>query len=276
MIEKLKALHKAYKKERYEEIMKNVRDPKTGISPAERGRLLTFPAFREGVADFFGKPFHFSHGPSFVHSVDELFKGEIYKFKSETETPYILDCGSNIGLSIIYFKKLYPESKIIAFEPDENIFDILRKNCQNLENVTLEKKAVWTEDTSLQFYSEGALAGSVVTDFGKKNNIITIEAVDLKKYLHHKIDFLKIDIEGAENTLIFDIAAQLHNVKNLFLEYHGIRGRDQNLGEILTLLSENGFTYYLQGASHDIPYPFISYSHAPFTQQLNISCFRRK
>ena len=276
MIKKLKALFKAYKQERYQEIANNIRDPKTGISHVERERLLSFRGFTEGTADFFGKPFHFSHGPSFVHSVDELFEGEIYKFKSQTETPYIIDCGSNIGLSIYYFKKLYPESKIIAFEPDENIFNILQKNCQDLENVTLEKKAVWTEDTSLEFFSEGALAGSLVTDFGKKNNIITIEAVDLKKYLNRKIDFLKIDIEGAENTLVFDIAPHLHNVENLFLEYHGIKGREQNLGEILSLLSENGFAYYLQGASHDIPYPFISYSDAPFTQQLNISCFRRK
>jgi FkbM family methyltransferase len=42
-------------------------------------------------------------------------------------SPYIIDAGANIGLSIIYFKKKYPNSKIVAFEPDKLIFNILKK-----------------------------------------------------------------------------------------------------------------------------------------------------
>lgn len=275
MINKLKTLHQAYKRERYREIHKEIKDPKTGISPAETNRLLTLPNFTEGTADFFEKKFHFSHGPSFVHSVDELFKDELYKFVSDTENPYIIDCGANIGLSIYYFKKLFPKSKILAFEPDEQIFNLLEKNVRDLENVIIEKKAVWTEDTSLEFYSEGALAGSLMTDFGKSDNKITIEAVDLKKYLNRKIDFLKIDIEGAENTVIFDIASHLHNVENLFLEYHGILSEPQNLGDILNLVKEAGFQYYIRLAGETIRFPFCKEEPVNFNQQLNILCYRK-
>lgn len=274
MIEKLKALHKAYKQERYNYITNKVRDSKTGISGAERERLLTFPGFTEGAADFFGKPFYFSHGPSFIHSVDELFKDELYKFSAESESPYIIDCGANIGLSICYFKKLFPKSKILAFEPDVQMFQLLKKNVGGLQDVVIEKKAVWTENTVLEFYSEGALAGSLVTDFGKKNNKISVETIDLKKHLNRKIDFLKIDIEGAENELIFDLKGHLSNVENLFLEYHGILNEKQNLGEILNLLKDEGFQYYIRLAGETIQFPFCNERPVNFNQQLNILCYR--
>lgn len=277
MKNKIKTLLEAYKVERYNQITQHLVNPKTGITPAERLRLLNYHPFTEGVADFFGKPFHFTHGPSFIHSIDELFHDEIYKFISYKKYPYIIDCGANIGLSIAYFKSLYPEAEILAFEPDEQIFKILENNIPFIENnvnINIERKAVWTEDTTLEFFSEGALAGSLVTDFGKKNNIIKIQAVDFKKYLNREIDFLKIDIEGSENALIFDIKDKLANVKNLFLEYHGLIGEEQNLGEILNLLKEVGFQYYIRVAGETIQFPYCGEKPRNFNQQLNIFCYR--
>ena len=257
----------------------NLINPKTGLSENQRKRLLNYPEFKEGKADLFNKPFYFSHGPSLIHSIEELFEEDIYKFETDSSNPYIIDCGANIGLSVLYFKKLFPNAEILAFEPDDQIFAILEKNLPfipNNENITIKKKAVWTEDTTLEFFSEGALAGSIVTDFGKKNNIIKVEAVDFKKFLNRNIDFLKIDIEGAENKLIFDIAQYLNNVENLFLEYHGIIGMEQNLGEILNLLKEKGFSYYIRLAGETIRNPYCNEKPTSFNQQLNIFCYRNK
>ena len=278
MFKKLKKLHQIYKLERYKENIQFLPEAKTGISPFERKRLVNYPAFTEGKADFFGKPFYFSHGPSFIHSVDEIFRDEIYKFTTNNQTPYIIDCGANIGLSIAYFRQLFPNAEILAFEPDEHIFELLRKNVAQLPNsddIKIEKKAVWTEDSILEFFSEGALAGSLVTDFGQRNNIINIQAVDLKKHLNRNIDFLKIDIEGAENKLIFDIKDHLQNVNRMFLEYHGIKDEPQNLGEILNLLKEIGFQYYIRIADETIHFPYCGEKPRNFNQQLNIFCYRR-
>ena len=277
MIRKLKKLHQIYKLERYNENIQFLENMKTGLSPFERERVLSFPAFTKGQVDFFGKAFLFSHGPSFIHSVEELFEEEVYKFTADVENPYIIDCGANIGLSVIYFKKLFPKSKIIAFEPDENIFKLLEENILNndFRDVILKKQAVWTEDTTLNFFSEGALAGSTVVDFGNKNNVINVNAIDLKKYLSKPVDFLKIDIEGAENRLIFNIEPVLKNVKNLFLEYHGILNEPQNLGEILNLLKRCGFEYYIRLAAETLKFPFCGEISANFNQQLNIFCYRK-
>lgn len=275
MIKKIKKLHQIYKQQRYKENIQYLENPQSGLSPFERERAMKFPQFTDGQANFFGKPFHFSHGPSFIHSVDELYNDEIYKFITETDKPYIIDCGANIGVSIHYFKKLYKNAEILAFEPDEHIFELLQKNVSDFENVTIEKKAVWIEDTTLEFFSEGALAGSLVADFGNKNNVMQIQAVDLKKYLNRKVDFLKIDIEGAENKIIFDIENHLHNVNFLFLEYHGIKKDDQNLDKILNLLTTNNFRYYIESAAHRlVNHPYIDESPVAFDLQLNIFCKR--
>jgi FkbM family methyltransferase len=261
-----------FKKKKYRII-----DSATGLSLLERERINSYPKLTNGVADFFGKSFFFQDSDAFIHSVDEIFKQNIYKFYSENDSPYIIDCGANIGLSIYYFKKMFPNSTIVAFEPDEEIFKILEKNVANIHNnssVEIRKEAVWIANTELEFFSEGSLAGSLVMDYSQKKNIVKINAIDLKKYLNQKIDFLKIDIEGAENTLIFDIKDLLYNVKYLFLEYHGLIGEKQNLGDILNMLSERGFQYYIRLAGDTISFPFFKAEPKNFNQQLNIFCYR--
>lgn len=246
------------------------------ISDLERANLKSIPQFTEGMFVLEDRNFYYSDALAFLHSVDEIYTDEIYKFKSKTDTPIILDCGANIGLSVAYFSKLYPQSKIIAFEPDPNIFRILQKNCSEITNtsITLVEAAVWSEDTTLEFFLEGTLGGSLNVDYRNDNNLTKVKAVDLKKYLQSKVDFLKIDIEGAENTLIFDIQPLLKNVDKLFLEYHGLLNEKQNLGDILNLLSDSGFEYYIRVAGETLKYPFFDQTHNVFNQQLNIFCYR--
>ena len=49
---------------------------------------------------------------SFIYSFKSIFVDHIYDFKSYNSSPEILDLGANIGLSIIRFKQLFPNSKI--------------------------------------------------------------------------------------------------------------------------------------------------------------------
>lgn len=42
-------------------------------------------------------------------------------YGSLSEAPRIIDGGANIGLSVIYFKQLFPRSRTTAFEPDAKI-----------------------------------------------------------------------------------------------------------------------------------------------------------
>jgi len=257
---------------------KNKINSKMGLSFNEISRLKDYPRMRRGEAIFFNQNFIFSNSGSFLHSVEEIFKDEVYKFKTDSKRPYIIDCGANIGVSIYYFVRNYPNCRVLAFEPDHEIFKILVDNTKQIgdkSSIILKEEAVWIQDTKLEFFSEGGLAGSLVTDFAKNDNIIKINAINFKNYLNEKIDFLKIDIEGAENELIFDIKDNLHYVENLFLEYHGIKNQKQNLGDILNLLTDAGFQYYIRVAGETLSYPFCKEEHFAFNQQLNIFCYRK-
>lgn len=212
----------------------------------------------------------------YTQTVLEIFDEEIYKFTSSINNPLILDCGSNIGISIIYFKNLYPDARIIGFEPDKEMFDICQYNCQqfNLNDVNLVNAAVWSENTELNFLADGALGGHLTLD--DKNLISTkVNAVKLSSYLDQKIDLLKMDIEGAEYEVLKSCKDDLGNVQNLFVEYHSFRNDSQKLDEILNILSEAGFRYYIKEAWQNMKKPFVDYPNVHnMDSQLNIFAYR--
>ncbi|MCZ6702618.1 MAG: FkbM family methyltransferase, partial [Ignavibacteria bacterium] len=64
---------------------------------------------------------------SFIWQFKEIFVDEYYKFESELTEPVIYDCGSNIGMSCIYFKRIFPGAKVKAFEADPKISKYLKE-----------------------------------------------------------------------------------------------------------------------------------------------------
>ena len=149
---------------------------------------------------FLGKDLYIHDIASFDLCRDELFESEMYKFNANRPNPHIIDCGANLGLSIIYFKQLYPEASIIAFEADDHIFNFLKKNMKSFgyTDVELVNKAVWDHEGVLSFLVEGGAGGRLEPEKAN-SNYKNVPCTSLKKYLsEQKVDFLKIDIEGAE------------------------------------------------------------------------------
>jgi FkbM family methyltransferase len=99
---------------------------------------------------------------------EEIFRRRVYDFATSTATPRIIDAGANIGISILFFKRLLPNSKIIAFEPDPEIYALLVRNIEahGYGDVDLKEATVWINDDELTFYCEGSLSGSTQVDFG--------------------------------------------------------------------------------------------------------------
>jgi FkbM family methyltransferase len=246
------------------------------MSGREYRAVARTPPFTEGTAKLYGEDISFSNTEGFLHSVREIFYDHVYQFDAKTDEPFIVDAGANIGLSVMYFKRRYPKSKIVAFEPDPEIFLLLAKNVASLryEDVELRKAAAWIEDTELTFYREGSLAGSTEVDFLDKGDTTKVTAERLKtRLIGRKVDFLKIDIEGAENTVMYDIADELQNVDALFFEYHSMPGKEQHLGDLLNIATKAGFRYMINGI-HGPWRPFVERKLDGFDMQANISCFR--
>ncbi|WP_109697798.1 FkbM family methyltransferase [Chitinophaga deserti] len=209
-----------------------------------------------------------------LHSFDEIITKEIYRFKAGSEAPLIIDCGANIGLSVLYFQRLYPQARIMAFEPDSHNIELLTKNVHDnqLTGTEIFREAVWTHTGSITFESTGG-QGSRIQENAK--GVITVPCRRLADLLQQPVDFLKIDIEGAEYPVILDCAPYLLNVRCLFLEYHGQIGKSHELTHMLEILKESGFEYYIKEAADNVAHPFVPGDCGrEYEQQLNI--FARK
>jgi FkbM family methyltransferase len=215
----------------------------------ELERIKKNPRYTIFSTDLLTKRINVVDGLSFYYSYKEIFQQEIYGFITNKNSPVILDGGSNIGLSIIYFKQRYPNCKIVAFEADPQVFEVLQSNVNSFEydDVELINKALWDSQTFLDFTVEGADGGRVSRNEDMQNNHkIQVETVCLKNYLDCQIDFLKLDIEGAEYKVLADCSDSLHNVQNIFVEYHSFADEEQQLYELIGILKKANFRIQIQ------------------------------
>lgn len=254
-----------------------VYNPKLGISLYSFYKLKTYykNEYKPTTLNFLGKPISFNSPFWFLHSLQEIFLDEVYKFEPSSDFLKIIDCGANIGLSAIYLKKIFPNSEIIAFEPDEDVFNQLRQNVENqdLLNVHLKNEAVWIENTVLNFSSEGSVGGKISTNQSSSQNLV--KASRLKDYLkENNIFFLKMDIEGAEFEVLKDCREYLHNVENIFIEFHCKINEENTLASILKWIKEAGFKFYIKEAWNNMEHPFTRKHLDFFHIQLNIFCYK--
>ena len=185
-------------------------------SCAKRGRYRPL-----NNVSFGGLSFDVPDAPSFFWQYVDIFKNQSYLFRADTPSPVIYDCGANVGVSVAYFKTLYPGARVVAFEPDREVYDYLSRNLSRnnlLENVALHNAAVWTHSRGVTFASDGADGGHVEECLGER----VVPSVDLKEMLlgEKRVDLLKMDIEGAETVVMPTLKHVFNRVCYLFCEYH--------------------------------------------------------
>ncbi|MGN6184971.1 MAG: FkbM family methyltransferase [Thermoanaerobaculia bacterium] len=200
----------------------------------------------------------------------EIFWRQIYHFEAKRPDPVILDCGANIGLSVLYFKLLYPQSRVTAFEADRKIFEVMHRNLERFEirDVNEINKAVWIDDSTLNFVADGGVGGRLVS--WSDGGVTSVPATRLRDYLQQPVDFLKLDIEGAETAVLEDCRDLLGNIDKIFIEFHGDPQHSQNLQDILAMLSASGFRYYIKEAVDERRPLDFNWRWKRFDVQLNI------
>jgi FkbM family methyltransferase len=219
----------------------------------------------------------FKDSTTFLVSIDELFVNEFYKFRTDNDQPKIIDCGSYIGTSILYFKVNYPNAVITGFEPDEKNYSILKQNLDswNFKNTIALNAAIWIDNGSISFNSVGNMSSRIETDPSGNDDNGNVKCVRLNDLLNEEIDFLKIDIEGAELAVLRDCSDNLKNVKKLFVEYHGKYNEMFKLNEILEILLQNNFKYYIKEGCTVYSKPFWDKDKiGDYDILLNIFAFR--
>jgi FkbM family methyltransferase len=122
---------------------------------------------------------------------------------------YVVDVGANIGCHAISYGRFNPDAAVWAFEPQNKLFEILNRNIiiNKLKNTIAYNYGLGHKDftctlnsldnvfdTSRNGHNKGGIG---IGHGGESIKIHTLDSLDLPG-----LDFMKIDVEGAEGLVI--------------------------------------------------------------------------
>lgn len=140
----------------------------------------------------------------------------------------VFDVGAHIGrYSVIAGKLVGDAGKVISIEADPDNYQLLQLNIKSndLQHIVHTiNAAAWKEVTTIKLFRDafsGRHSVSKITDSYVKVNTITIDEL-VRQHNLPKIDWMKVDIEGAEYALLLGAKNTIDNkkIKFMLLEVH--------------------------------------------------------
>ena len=184
------------------------------------------------------------------HAEDVFNLGYLNKYRVN-EGDVVVDAGAFVGAFAIYAAKIVGErGKVIAFEPDKVNYSMLLRNIHlnKLSNIIPLNKGLWSVSTTLKFRSSNGENSSLFFTDNQCCNLTEIDVVSLDDELRAlnigRLDFIKMDIEGAEIEAIKGAKEVLgKNEVNLAIaSYHIIDGEPTHIKLRKLLLSMDYYT----------------------------------
>jgi FkbM family methyltransferase len=151
----------------------------------------------------FGKTALLTNEALYPIADDFSYYQHFYKTK---DSDVVIDAGANLGhISIFLSRQVGANGRVYCFEPD--IFNVKRLN-SNLQlntdlpnNIIIEDLLLWNENILVDFEEAGTVGSSAIW-FSDNANMVKKQAVTLDSWAKErnltKLDFIKMDIEGAE------------------------------------------------------------------------------
>ncbi|MFA6079119.1 MAG: FkbM family methyltransferase [Candidatus Omnitrophota bacterium] len=196
-------------------------------------------AFEEGVS--------FKCYENITDDLKRSLRGYLAQYTPKTGD-VIMDCGAYVGDFTLYAAKAVGKTgKVVAYEPDPTAF---KRLCENinlnaLNNVILVNKGVWSDDTALEFSGGDKGANFFNQNTHNKTfhkvSVVSIDS-EAQRLGLNKIDFIKMDVEGAEIEAVKGAAKTLkeNNVRLALASYHEVNG-EKTCHELEKLLSAIGY-----------------------------------
>jgi FkbM family methyltransferase len=162
---------------------------------------------------------------AFIHS--EVFEHQYYRLPLSRPPATILDLGANIGLSTVYFSRVFPTADLACVEPVSKNLRVLRRNLK-LNNVRAlvfpaaihsEDGSVLMEATPMDYDFKVARANGQGAVPLFEVPAISVPAI-MRQLRWDRIGLLKIDIEGHEKELLTANSDWLNLVEAICIECH--------------------------------------------------------
>jgi FkbM family methyltransferase len=173
---------------------------------------------------------------------------EILALYARVERPLILDLGANIGVATLYFAKNWPKANIVAVEPDEENFRLMRANLDGLSNVKPVNAAVASENGTVEIVDSDNPAWPAwsrrvekVASIGPKS-IPALSVEYLTTLVPDATPFLaKIDIEGFEDDLFSQNIKWVKAFPIIIIELHDwmLPGRGSSNNFLRAIANQN-------------------------------------
>jgi FkbM family methyltransferase len=140
----------------------------------------------------------------------------------------VVDCGAHIGIFTMHALER-GAGRVVAIEPDATNLECLRRNLADgiaSGRVIVVPKAVWNEETTLKFTvsdSSSARHSAIIHTGTKVVDVpaTTLDAI-MREHGIERVDYLKLDIEGAERQALEGGMGTLtrHRPRVLLESYH--------------------------------------------------------
>jgi len=182
----------------------------------------------------------------------EIFEERVYAdYFSFYKKSAIVDIGAHFGFfSLFANRNARKDSQIYSFEPSTENFQRLKKNIldNKIENVRMFRCAIGSKDGAGKLIHRENPANSALEEIMQspsssfeKVEIKTLETV-IKENEIQKIDFLKMDCEGAEYAILETLSDEIFSIiKTISLEFHDLKSEKYTSEFILEILNKHHF-----------------------------------
>jgi len=191
-------------------------------------RMREFPSDHEFQCRFRYNRRPFVARPTDWCAVDEICFGDEYGFLlpliRDVNKPLIIDAGANIGLFGIWVLSNNPSCRLLSIEASASTFQVLDQNRQLNSDCDWETKhaAIWREDGTVAFADREFSTSSRISS--DEPNLPHVPALSLHSLLglfpDQRVHLLKLDIEGAEESVVPASQAVWKSVDHLVIEIH--------------------------------------------------------
>ena len=161
--------------------------------------------------------------PVSLYTLHQVWVSELYAGQLPSDARTIIDLGANIGLTSRWLLSKYPDSRVVAVEPETTNLAVLKRNLKDVRSATVVEGCIASKDGEVFLALASQADSHHVTDHPGASTL-RVPAVSMPTLIARcgldEIDLIKIDIEGAEADLLKDSAAWIRRVKCLVIELH--------------------------------------------------------